>query len=201
MSQAAFSTAEVFLLQRWRESRRLEEAMIGCREKYQGVWERIRDRVVEEQPALDWHRLIVTQFWAKGQAGFGRKSWPGLEKNAVAGIWFENIRLEVLSDPDEPSPVAYLWLQPLQKAGFDTQRITSGAAESIAKLPQDLVTKSGLKEDSENAVVCSMPEKHELMNMLLQRDCQPFIDVVVERVNTLAQFVGLIDDAVAAGRK
>ena len=199
MTQDTFNAAEQFLLKQWPEARRLELAMESTRLKYQGVWERIQERVAQEQPELDWSRLSVTQFWSKGSAGFGRKTWPGVDKNWAAGIWFDNVRLEVLSDPDEPPADAYLWVKPLEKAGVDAERVIAGAAAALLTLSPEQQASEGLRAASgDSAMSCAMPTKEELLSLLLQRDSQPFVDAIAARVATLARFTALIDEAVGA---
>ncbi|HEX5010780.1 MAG TPA: hypothetical protein VFY71_10285 [Planctomycetota bacterium] len=201
MTQETFNPAEQFLLRQWSDARRLEMAMESTRQKYQGVWERIQERIAQEHPDLDWSRLYVKQFWSKGSAGFGRKTWPGADKEWAPGIWFDNVRLEVLSDPDEPPPEAYLWIKPLAKAGVNPEGVIAAGARALARMTPEQKSSSGLAAaDGDSALSCAMPPKGELLDMLLQRDSQPFIDAIMARVAALATFTSLIDDAVQGAK-
>lgn len=202
MTDGAFNAAEQFLLKKWNEAYQLEQTMERVREKYSEVWTRIRDRVREEPPNLDWAWLRLTQKWAPGYAWFGRKSWPGADDGRAAGVWFENLRLEVLSEPSEPPPEASFWIDPLQKTGLDTTPMLKVASTRVASIPKDDAQRLGIRPGSgDKLAVCSMPSKEELLAMLLERDGTSFIDAIVERIAALAQFSDLVDDALSTDRK
>jgi hypothetical protein len=108
MPKELLNEAERFLLEHWGEARILEKSMEDVRTKYKEVFQRIIDAVAEAHPELDAQRSRVTQFWADGYIGFGRKSWPS-GANWHSGFWVENLRLEILAAEDTEPPYAYIW--------------------------------------------------------------------------------------------
>jgi hypothetical protein len=164
--------------------------MEGVRTKYKELFQRIIDAVTEAHPELDAQRSRVTQFWAEGYIGFGRKSWP-FGANWHSGFWVENLRLEVLAAEDSVPPAAYIWAPRKSNLEFDAARV------AVKKAAIDLLTPEELKatgeESGEVLLNLPAPSKRELLDALSDGDGQKFVKLFVSHFDMAARFVPVLD--------
>jgi hypothetical protein len=190
MPKELLNEAERFLLDHWEEARLLEESMEVVRTKYKSLFQQIVDAVTEAHPELDAQRTRVTQFWANGYLGFGRKSWPS-GASWHSGFWVENLRLEILTAEDTDPPWAYIWAPKKCNLDFDAAR---AAVKKVAKdllLPEEL--KGSSDGSGEELINLPAPSKHTLLSSLSTGDGQGFVKLLISQFDMMARFVPVLE--------
>jgi hypothetical protein len=190
MPKALLNEAERFLLEHWGEARILEKSMEDVRTKYKEVFQRIIHAVTEAHPELDAQRSRVTQFWADGYIGFGRKSWPSGAK-WHSGFWIENLRLEILAAEDTEPPYAYIWAPGKSNLDFDAARTAVNAAAKDLLTPEEHSAKGPHSDDV--LLYLPAPSKHQLLDALSDGDGQKFVKLFVSHYDMAARFVPVLD--------
>lgn len=197
MAKQTLNEAELLLLKHWDEAYLLEQSMDRVREKYNSLFERVAEAVLDAYSAFDTYKVLVTQFWGKGSVGFGRKSWPDSNTNNMPGFWLENLRLEVLASDDEPPPTSSIWISPkvYKKIGIDPQdvrqRMVAAAQEILGK---DEFERT-VRQDSTGKTVLGFAtfEKKDVLDLFVNEGGEGLVEVIVSQFDLLARFAEPLD--------
>ena len=194
MTNETFNEPERFLIQHWAASHQLELAMARIRASYTSVGERIVAAVRGTHAELDSEIVALTQHWGEGILLIGRKAWRQ-PNDWPSGFYFENLRLEVLSDEAEGPPSLSIWFNKSEKMGIDKQvAIEAVHQAATGVLSQEEMKLCKLTSDDNCALVYLIPEsKDTLLEMLAEGTSQSFIDCLVGHLDVLTRFTPVLD--------
>lgn len=198
MPKRALNEAERYVIKQWAASCELERSMESARMKYQQMCERVMDDFVELHP--DFHvqkvKVIHTASSRSGQMCVAKKGWPK-DGSQACGFWFENIRLEYLSDEDEPPPLMSVWLPSVDDVLYEKweEAKTRIAKEAEMKLPKDLLVRAKKSLDDDGyAVAYEFASKGELLEAIAHTDTERFPALLTHGLKQLLLLAPVIDE-------
>lgn len=202
MPKTNFNEAEQYLLRNWQQARLVAESMEAVRGKYSELFDRIWEAVRGKHEELDDKYIRPTQRWASGFIGVGRKAWRA-KGSSLAGLYIENVRLEVLADEEADAPYAGVWVGSAKKPATDTAGVERIVSATGTLLTPDELGRCTLEPSGFGYVIWyPLPEKRqELLDMAIEGDGQRFVDCLVSHFDVFARLIPVMDEAFAAGQK
>jgi hypothetical protein len=196
MGENTFNEPEKYLIQNWVQARRVEKSMEDIRDKYAGVFDRVRDEVKAAHHEFDDFYIRVTQFWCKGIMGIGRKEWRR-KGGDQARIQIDKLRLEALLNDDLNPPFAGIWACKAIRPGTDLEGVAKIISEAKKVLTKEECARCRTESEKNYGYVLryDLPEnRHDLAEMLLEGDGQKFVDCMVSHFDVLARFIPVLDE-------
>ncbi len=188
MPKQFLNEAEEYLIEQWDLACRLEKSMRSVREKYEELFERVKDAVTKRHPEFDDCKINVTQKWSDGEIGFGRKSWPG--KDGPSGLWMVNLKLELLSNADSAAPYTCIWIRGDSKIDLEAAgNIVKEEAKKVLTSEQS----TRLASKWTNVWIFPAPSKREILTALSSGDGEEFVELLAKQFDQMAHFVPILD--------
>jgi len=199
MPQNNFFEPELYLIQKWRQARDIEDCISEINDKCFGVLLEVVSTFKKRHPKYDfgevYHPGRVN--WSTGDIAVGKSSWR-MKGEWPISFWLENLGLDHLSADDKEAPLAAIWLKPIKKEHASLLPKLKRRIEEAAK------QKKGMKfqwDDSDWSLWFDLPEgRQDLRNKLLSGSSKEFIECLLLHLETLASFADVIDGVVSAAK-
>ena len=188
----AFNEANRYLIERWADARELVLGMEATRKRYGRVLE---DALAELRQRKWWERDFKGWSSVEYGIGFGRKSWDVTNhEHHFPGLWMDNIELDHLLTDHEDRPNAYVWIGPLKNAGHDLSAVKRAILKRATPVLRNFPKRS--HENESDIIRYLFPERpKDFERALTQNRSRPFIELLCNHADTLAEFIPAIDEA------
>jgi hypothetical protein len=196
VNNQSFNDPERFLINHWEEARQMELSMVRVRKGYEEIAQRLIDAVKGKHIELDAHASFLTQDSSSGWIGFGRKVWPECSNEGQCVYRVENIRLEYLSDENEPAPLILVWLRSARKnrADMDILRKAVHAGAKAVMSEDEFKACTMIKNDKNSVLSYTIPEgRKRLLEFLTDKDSSRFIECISTHVDIIAKLTPTLD--------
>ncbi|MEI8373374.1 MAG: hypothetical protein WCJ35_11155 [Planctomycetota bacterium] len=197
MSTDGFNEAERYLVQNWRQARRVEESMADVRPKYVEIGDRILETVQENHPELNWSENSLKRYPC---IHIGRKKWQQGDDHGCIGIEYISLDELTAEHPDD-EPFIGIWTGEQKKPLTDfkgIKRIEAAAKKLLA--PEEIDRWEWPDELNQYQYQFSyyLPEKRtKLLDMILKDDGQEFVDCLVKHFESFVRFIPVLDEVFA----
>lgn len=196
-----FNEAEAYLLQNWGQACKVEGSIKKIRKKYAEIADVVLASIQERYEGLDRCENNVKNI---GSILIGCERWQTAGNYAWIGA--EYLNLENLSGSDSERPFIGVYTGELKKPAMNVEQLRHVVSKATAILTEDQLAECGEEEDTlyhaddvsdcvyQYQLYYSLPDKRELLNMLLDGDGQRFVDCLVEHFQVFAKFIPVLDE-------
>lgn len=197
MPTNVFNEAEAYLLQNWEQSCNVEKSMKEIRAKYVAICDKLIEAFKDTHEELDWSENNAKSL---GSISIGREKWQTNDNYASIGV--ECIKLESLSNSKSEHPFIGIYLGESKKPAMNAEQIRRLCSKARTILTIDQLAQCGEEEPCDDYSDCGyayqiwyyLPDKADLLNMLLDGDGQRFVDCLMEHFEVFAKFIPVLDE-------
>jgi hypothetical protein len=202
MSMQKMTEIDYWLIKRWKKARRFEKAMEAARLSYEGLFVEAHERV---RRRWDWlpdykprklSEPVTEPQWAYGGGciAFFHPGWccSRWGEGWPSGIWIYNISLDELAAEEAPAPNISICLYVSRRSQKRVEDLQSRLRDVRSKAEGRRYLRFE-ENDPEDDGVClwySLPEgRPRLLEMVLQKNGQPFISCIAKHVGEMAKLL------------
>lgn len=193
-----FNEPETFLIDRWKDSRLLEDAMSVIRNKYKGILDQVNKQVSKSHLGLDTSKMMIGSGY--GTIAFGKERWPKGPRGWHSGFFLENLHFESLVEPDRHPLYKSVWI-------FSDQLDLRNAQDRLRESAERILSKEDFgklifepHDDKQVGFWCLLEQSREnLLKLLCENEASGFISCLVNHFEWMAQFTADLDEILGTG--
>jgi hypothetical protein len=187
--------AEGYLLRNWKQARLVKDSMEKILTRYHSLCGNVLDTLQERHKGLDYRE----SFSRKGngtELAVGRERWKTNGNYAYIGV--DYVDLDSLLDFENPErPFIGIWTGEPKKPAMSTEQVSHLCAAARGILTDEQLSECDSGGDFDEycyQVWYSLPDRAQLLKMLLEEGGQRFVECLVDNFEVFAKCIPVLDE-------